>query len=184
MVSERLLDALMAYCNEMDEPGLEALLGDVRRGGLAWFPQEFADAIRAGDFTPELWERLTNIGIDEDDYRLLGKFLREVWAAVAPAEPFPAGPLISDRLTSALGVYCLEMDRNLVGDLRIAIAEGPLSWFPAEFERAVRSAAFTPATWEKITGVLMDPDDYPLLGEYLREVWAAAAPGRAFPARP
>jgi hypothetical protein len=76
----------------MDESGLAALHEDVDRGGLGWFPKEFANAVRSGEFTPELWEEITNIGIDEDDYHQLEAFLREVWSAAAPGEPFPELP--------------------------------------------------------------------------------------------
>jgi hypothetical protein len=86
----------------------------------------------------------------------------------------------SNRLTEAIRLYCLQMDDVLMSDLTRAVEEGPLAWFPEEFATAVKNGEFTPTRWEKLTDVLMDEDDDALLDEYLREVWAHAAPGEPY----
>lgn len=88
-ISQRMEETLLAYCDGMDPNGLQSLSIDVRRGGLAWFPEEFAAAIVNGDFTPREWERLTNVLMDDDDDALLDEYLREVWSQATPDRPFP-----------------------------------------------------------------------------------------------
>jgi hypothetical protein len=89
--------------------------------------------------------------------------------------------VISDRLTEAISLYCLQMDDVLMSDLTRAVDEGPLGWFPDEFAAAIKAGEFTPSRWEKLTDVLMDEDDDALLDEYLRDVWSHAAPGQPYP---
>jgi hypothetical protein len=88
-VSERMQRALEAYCDGMDDSGLRSLGNDVRRGGLAWFPDEFGAAISAGEFTPRRWEYFTNVALDDDDDAALDRYLRLVWSATAPDRPYP-----------------------------------------------------------------------------------------------
>jgi hypothetical protein len=80
---------LVAYCDGMDENGLDALAADVQRGGLAWFPDEFASLIRAGALTPRHWEYFTNVMVDDDDVDQLDEYLRTVWSKAAPERPYP-----------------------------------------------------------------------------------------------
>jgi hypothetical protein len=88
-MSEQLRDTLVAYCLYMEPGSLEDLTADIEQGGLAWFPQEFSQALVAGIFTPDLWGRLTQTGLDEDDQDQLDADLRAVWAHAAPGRPFP-----------------------------------------------------------------------------------------------
>jgi hypothetical protein len=88
-VSERMKVVLIAYCEGMDANGLRSLSNDVKRGGLAWFPDEFAEAIKSEDFTPRKWEQFTNVLMDDDDDALLDEYLRQVWSRAAPERPYP-----------------------------------------------------------------------------------------------
>jgi hypothetical protein len=86
-VSDRLKDTIEAYCGDTDD--LDDLTQAVENGHLDWFPAEFAAAIRAGEFTPRSWERLTDVAMDDDEDVLLDHYLRQVWAAAAPGRPYP-----------------------------------------------------------------------------------------------
>jgi len=86
-VSDRLRDTIAAYCSDTDDLG--DLTHDVKSGVLDWFPAEFATAIGAGEFTPRTWELLTDVALDDDDDELLDRYLRQVWSAAAPTEPYP-----------------------------------------------------------------------------------------------
>jgi hypothetical protein len=88
-LDEPLRNAILAHCLYMEDDGLESLGRDVAHGSLAWFPAEFAAAIRAGVFTPELWGRLTETGLDDDETDQLDEDLRRVWAHAAPGQPYP-----------------------------------------------------------------------------------------------
>ena len=88
-ISQRMEDTLIAYCDGMDANGLRSLSNDVKRGGLAWFPDEFSEAIKNGDFTPRKWEQFTNVLMDDDDDALLDEYLRQVWSKAAPERPYP-----------------------------------------------------------------------------------------------
>lgn len=87
ILSERLSEAIQTYCLEMDDQGLDDLGKDVRSGALAWFPDEFADAIRAGAFTPQIWEKFVDVSVD--DKETLDEYLRLTWANAAPDRPYP-----------------------------------------------------------------------------------------------
>jgi hypothetical protein len=90
MISERLRRTLSAYCNQMDESGIEDLRTVVSKGTHAWFPEEFRIALVNGEITPALWEELTDSPVDEEGQpELLDHDLREVWAAVARDKPYP-----------------------------------------------------------------------------------------------
>jgi hypothetical protein len=90
VLSERMKQALGAYCNEMDYEGIAALGKGVADGRMAWFRDEFRTALLDGDFTPAIWEDLTGSAVDyPEEPELLDKDLREVWTAIAPGEPFP-----------------------------------------------------------------------------------------------
>lgn len=78
-ISDRLQAAFETYCDGMDENDLDALASDVSRGGLAWFPDEFAGVIRSGELTPSQWEYYTNVALDKSDKDLLDQYLRQVW---------------------------------------------------------------------------------------------------------
>jgi hypothetical protein len=87
ILSARLGKTIRTYCLEMDDQGLDDLGKDVRNGALSWFPDEFADAIRAGAFTPPIWEKLVDVSVDEEE--ILDEYLRLVWSNVAPDRPYP-----------------------------------------------------------------------------------------------
>ena len=86
-LSPRLARTIEAYCAEMDPGGMAHLATVVQRGSAAWFPDEFRAAIFSGELTPRLWEKLTNVSVDDDE--VLEEYLRDVWSAVAPGTPFP-----------------------------------------------------------------------------------------------
>jgi len=88
-LSEQLRDTLVAYCLYMEPDSLKDLTTDVEHGGLAWFPAEFSQALIAGVFTPDLWGRLTQTGLDRDDQDQLDADLRAVWSHAAPGQPYP-----------------------------------------------------------------------------------------------
>jgi hypothetical protein len=85
-----LRNAIVAYCLSMEPDSLDDLADDVRQGDLGWFRDEFAAAIVSGVLTPDLWGRLIQTGLDEDDTTQLHSDLREIWARIAPDQPFPA----------------------------------------------------------------------------------------------
>lgn len=92
-LAERLRDTIMAYCLYMEADTLDELGGDVASGALGWFPAEFEEAITTGALTPGLWARLTQTGLDDDDYEALDADLREVWSHISPERPYPEARL-------------------------------------------------------------------------------------------
>jgi len=86
-MTERLRNTIEAYCVEMDPRGIDTLGGNVRSGAISWFPDEFADAIRAGAFTPLIWEDLVDVSVDDEE--TLDEYLRLVWSSAAPDRPYP-----------------------------------------------------------------------------------------------
>jgi hypothetical protein len=88
-MNERLAKKLAVYCHQMNEITIADLAADVAEGQLAWVTDELADAIRAKSITPAIWDRLTDTGLDEDDYEALNTDLRFVWSTIAPCRPYP-----------------------------------------------------------------------------------------------
>jgi hypothetical protein len=88
-MNDRLRKAIGTYCLQMDDEIIDSLTRVVQRGALDWFPEEFAAAIRAGEFTPRGWEDLTDVMMDDDDGELLEEYLRLVWSRAAPHQPYP-----------------------------------------------------------------------------------------------
>jgi len=86
-MNERLRNTIETYCLGMDDQGLDDLGKDVRTGALAWFPDEFADAIRAGAVTPQIWEKFVDVSVD--DKETLDEYLRLTWANAAPDRLYP-----------------------------------------------------------------------------------------------
>lgn len=78
---------IRAYCHEMD--GVNDLRRAIDAGGERSFVSEFAEAVRAGVFTPTLWGQLTRTDLDPDENAQMDADLRHVWTNVAPDQPFP-----------------------------------------------------------------------------------------------
>lgn len=89
LLSSRLVAAIEGGCHEVDPLLVDSLAESIRGGGMAFFVNEFAAAIRAGVFTPTLWGRLTTTDLDPDDEEQLDKDLRYVWSKVAPGRSYP-----------------------------------------------------------------------------------------------
>jgi hypothetical protein len=88
-ISARLAEAISTYCNGMNEITIGDLGADVADGPLDWFPDELAACIRSGNIQPSGWRRLTDTGLDDDDYATLDADLRLIWSHVAPDRPYP-----------------------------------------------------------------------------------------------
>lgn len=88
-------------------------------------------------------------------------------------------PHISENLREAIRTYCHEMDG--VDDLRKSIEWGGERFFVDEFAEAIRSRAFTPTSWGRLTMTDLDPDDDEQLDRDLRYVWSKVAADRPFP---
>jgi hypothetical protein len=88
-ISPRLAEEISTYCNGMNEITISDLGADVADGALDWLPDEFAAAILSGEIQPAEWRRLTDTGLDDDDYATLDADLRLIWSHVAPQRPYP-----------------------------------------------------------------------------------------------
>lgn len=88
---------------------------------------------------------------------------------------------LSPRLRRAIESYYTEMDPDGLKDLATVVRNGSAPWFLEDFRAAIVEGAFTPRLWEELTDVAMDDDDDELLGDYLRDVWTAVAPGAPYP---
>jgi len=89
---------------------------------------------------------------------------------------------ISERLAEALSTYGHEGDPLLIQDLGEDVRSGALSWFPEEFERALRAGAFTPQWWgEHLYNDEWTDEEADELDEDLRTIWNAIAPDRPYP---
>jgi hypothetical protein len=89
VLSERLRKSIEAYCALMDGQGLDDLARVIESGSASWFPEEFSDALRAGAITPQEWEKLTDVAMDDDDHELLDEYLRAVWSTASPGRAYP-----------------------------------------------------------------------------------------------
>ena len=79
MVSERLRDFLLSWCNPDTQP--EEVAAMLHGAGGAyyadWLEGELLAAARSGEFTPKSLERLTGLWFAEE--RDVEQWLREVW---------------------------------------------------------------------------------------------------------
>lgn len=90
MISDSVRFVLEDYCHEDTEP--------VRFNRLLHEPDppewvhrvhdDFAAAARAGELTPELMARLTNL--EFDDQAAVDCYLSDAWQTWYPSEPYPA----------------------------------------------------------------------------------------------
>lgn len=191
ILSERLRSKIQAYCHEMDPDGIDDLGKFVRSGSAAWFPDEFAVAIRAGAFTPLLWEELVDVSVDDEE--TLDEYLRLVWSRTAPGWPYPLDPggrealapkvtpPLDERLRDAILEYCHHMVSEGLKDLQSDVARGSMGWFPDAFEAAINAGVFTPELWASLTLTGLKDDKFDRLDKNLRRVWSHVAPGRPFP---
>lgn len=86
------------------------------------------------------------------------------------------------RLRKVLRDYVYQGDPSGLPVLRRDLAAGGSPWLPEVFERALHMGALTPQWWgTNVYDDEWDDDDRPELDEDLRAVWAAVAPGRAYP---
>ncbi|GLZ77945.1 hypothetical protein Afil01_27520 [Actinorhabdospora filicis] len=56
-----------------------------------------------------------------------------------------------------------------------------MSWFPEEFEEALRAGAFTPRTWGICYNGGLDDDQADIVDMDLRDFWLAIHPDRPYP---
>ena len=86
---EQLAEILETFGHHVEPDLVEKLAASIRLGGIPWFLDEFAEAIRSGTFTPHIWGVLTQTGLDNDDFEEMDKDLRYIWSKVAPDRPYP-----------------------------------------------------------------------------------------------
>lgn len=79
MVSQRLRDFLLAWCNPETQPEETASMLGGKSGSYYrdWLESEMLAAAREGEFTPKAVARLTGLGFD--DQREVDDWLRTVW---------------------------------------------------------------------------------------------------------
>jgi hypothetical protein len=86
---------------------------------------------------------------------------------------------VSIRLVQILRVYCHELDRDALAELRRAIAAGRHRWFAGEFAAAIRDRAFTTEGWCEAIG--LTPPTPGAIRDQQRVVWTALFRYDAFP---
>ena len=85
---------------------------------------------------------------------------------------------LSERLKNVIRGY--NLDGEVVEDALAQAVTKSLTWFPAEFEEALRAGAFTPETWGICYGGLHE-DDTDVVDRDLRQFWSAIFPDRPYP---
>ena len=91
-VSLRLEQILRVYCTELSASSLVDLRDAIFAGRHAWFRCEFADAIKAHAFPPDLWHDITATrpapgGRQDDEVR---RQQEVIWQTLFDNEAFPA----------------------------------------------------------------------------------------------
>jgi hypothetical protein len=79
MISQRLQDFLLTWCNPETQPDEVATMLGGRSGAYyqGWLESEMLAAARAGDLTPKSLARLTGLGFD--DQREVDDWLQAIW---------------------------------------------------------------------------------------------------------
>lgn len=89
-VPDQVRQVLLTYAREGDPAGIDDLAQDAGKPALAWFPAEFERLLRAGGPSIQWWGKtLYSDDWTDEEAPDLDRDLRAIWAAVAPAKPYP-----------------------------------------------------------------------------------------------